>query len=348
MDGHSPSTPKTEDDEQKCTRLTTWAISQGCTLHSLTLRPHPHYPGLGLFNSTHSSCSTSPSSRLALTIPSSLIISLDTISEAANESDELAEVLNGLPELPSLEPIITVFLCWQIYLLRRGEKTTWSEYVEYLPRQMLLPITWTEKEVEFLEKCETSISHAVPQKLSFLHKIYNSLQQQSSSPGGGWFQYISMEDFILAESWVSSRTIESPLTQTPMLVPLLDQANHSPLRNAAWEVLPSGEVALIREPVDFEPGEEICISYDLERGTGERVYRYGFVEDARDDVVSRGVTLFARGEGRVQGGNVFRFSSDNVRDGFKDLSFLTYENWYAPCSSLLRFPPPSFMHPIPP
>jgi len=45
-------------------------------------------------------------------------------------------------------------------------------------------------------------------------------------------------------------------------------ANHSASRNAAWEVTSEG-IELRREPVDIAAGEEISISYDLDRGTGE-------------------------------------------------------------------------------
>jgi len=85
---------------------------------------------------------------------------------------------------------------------------------------------------------------------------------------------------------------------------------------------------LRREPVPIENDEEICISYDLERGSGERLFRYGFLEDHGDEGVSRGVTLFEEGKGRVRGGNVFRIGISDVNQRFEDLGFLTYENWY--------------------
>jgi hypothetical protein len=117
-------------------------------------------------------------------------------------------------------------------------------------------------------------------------------------------------------------------------------ANHSPLRNAAWEVTSltneCGGIELIREPVDIYREEEICISYDLDRGSGERLYRYGFFEDASETAVSKGITLFASiPETRIPGGNVFRISLSDVRDRFNNLSFLTYENWYPTSSPFL-------------
>ena len=223
--------------------------------------------------------------RTALFIPTSLIISMDLVSEAAQESDELANVLNALPHHPNLEPIITVFLLYQVYLRRENRPRKLSTYVENLPKSTLLPITWSEKEIQFLSWSGTSISRAVPAKLAFLKSAFGTLQHVQ-----GWFNSISWEDYILAESWVSSRTIEDPRTGTPLLVPLLDMANHSPLRNAAWEVTDEG-IELRREPVDIPAGGEITISYDLDRGTGERLYRYGFIEDPNMETMSKGVTL---------------------------------------------------------
>ena len=307
-------------DDESLT-LTTWAITHGCTFHSLEVSPHPLYGGHGLFNSTSTTATKDENERTALFIPNSLIISMDLISEAAEESEELADVLNALPHHSSLEPIITVFLLYQVYLRRENRPNKWSTYIDHLPKSTLLPITWSEREVEFLSWAGTSISRAVPAKLAFLKSVYARLQQIQ-----GWFNSISWDDYTLAESWVSSRTIEDPRTNTPLLVPILDLANHARVRNAAWEVTDEG-IELQREPVDIPAGGEITISYDLDRGTGERLYRYGFIEDTDAESVTKGVTLVGPFPPRLPGGNIFRITADCGGDEF-DLSCLTYENWY--------------------
>ena len=104
-------------------------------------------------------------------------------------------------------------------------------------------------------------------------------------------------------------------------------ANHSTSRNAAWEVTDDG-VELRREPIDIATGEELTISYDLDRGTGERLYRYGFIEDADLNVPTKEIALLDPSPSSVPGGNVYRINPTCLRDGFSDLSFLTYENWY--------------------
>lgn len=301
-------------------KLTTWATAHGCTFHSIQVLPHPVFGGYGLFNSVSTKAVAVDNERTALFIPNSLIISMDLISEAAEESDELADVLNALPHHPTLEPIITVFLVYQVYLHRENRPSKFSTYLETLPDTTLLPITWSENEVEFLSWSGTSISRAVPAKLAFLKSLYETLQHVQ-----GWFNSISWNEYVLAESWVSSRTIEDPRTGTPLLVPILDMANHSPTRTAAWEVTDEG-IELRREPVEIPAGGEITISYDLDRGTGERLYRYGFIEDPNMESMSKGVTLVSPFGTRLPGGNIFRLTADFVGDDF-DLSFLSYENW---------------------
>jgi hypothetical protein len=308
------------DDD--ATDLVKWAISNGCIFNSLQLSSHSEYGGYALYNTSTTLGSINDKQRVALFIPNSLIISLEIVSSEADESQELADILNQLPQIPTLEPILTIFLLYQLSLHRNNIRNKWSTYINYLPKSSLLPITWSNEELHFLSQSASSFSRAIPGKLTFHKSIYEVLC------GTGWFRSISWEDYVLAESWVSSRTIENPNTKEPLLVPILDMSNHSRVRNAAWEITNEG-IELRREPFDIPSGNEICISYGLERGSGESLYRYGFLEDASLFCVSKGMTLFdVTSHPRIPGGNVFRLSLSSVRDLFRDLSFLSYENWY--------------------
>ena len=307
-------------DAANAHNLHNWAVNNGCSFDNLRIAQHPSYDGFGLFNSSQTTAENDDKRR-ALFVPNSLIISIDLISGAADESEELADVLNALPELPTLEPIITVFLLYQLYLARSGKPSKWQPYLDSLPRRTFLPITWNEDELKLLRHQNTSISKAVPAKLAFLRSIFSALQQVP-----GWFQSIKWEEYILGESWVSSRTIQDPRTETPILVPILDMANHSATRNAAWEVVDEG-IELRREPVDINADDELTISYDLDRGTGERLHRYGFVEDTTPGTCSKAIALLADIPAVVPGGSVFRLRHQDLEHCFTDLSFMTYENW---------------------
>ena len=317
-----PTPTPTNSANEFDTTLTNWAIHHGCTFSYLKISIHDEYGGYGLFNSTSTTSTYDEILRSALFVPNSLIISIGLISEVAEESEELADILNLLPPLQNLEPIITVFLLYQVYLRRHNIPSKFSIYIDHLPKSSLLPITWNESEVNFLEQSSISIARAVPAKLAFLKSIYATLTETP-----GWFQSITWNDYLLAESWVSSRTIECPRTNSSLLVPILDMANHSTSRNAAWEVTDNG-IELRREPADIAAGEEITISYDLDRGTGERLYRYGFIENHDLNVPTKEITLLDPSPPKFSGGNVYRLNLICVRGGFSDLSFLTYENWY--------------------
>jgi hypothetical protein len=303
-------------------QLTNWAISNGCTLDSVKVAIHDTYGGYGLFNTISTSSVHNDNERTFLFIPNPLIISVDLITEEAEEAEELADILNALPPTPTLEPIITVFLLYHKNLHRLGISPKWGTYIDHLPKSSQSPITWNPEELDFLVQSSNSISRVVPAKLAFFKSIYETLQNVE-----GWFQSITWEEYLLAESWVSSRTIGCPRTNSHLLVPILDMVNHSRPRNAYWEVTDEG-IELRMEPVDIADGEEITISYDLDRGTGERLYRYGFIEDTGLGELSKHITLFGPLPALFPGGYIFRLPLKSVQNSFLDLSFLTYENWY--------------------
>ena len=147
--------------------LTNWAIHHGCRFHYLQISIHDEYGGYGLFNSTSTTAPDVDIGRAALFIPNSLIISIELISEAAEESEELADVLNVLPPLQNLEPIITVFLLYQVYLQRRNIPGKWSTYIDHLPKSSLLPIAWNESEVEFPSTIVQQCLSRCPRKTRF-------------------------------------------------------------------------------------------------------------------------------------------------------------------------------------
>jgi hypothetical protein len=254
-----------------------------------------------------------------------LIISIELIAEAADESEELADILNSLNDIPtsSVEHLVAIFLLYQVHLTRTGNSSHWSTYIDNLPKSSLVPIAWNSHELSLLSFSGISISRAVHAKLRSLRAMYDILHGQP-----GWFQSILWEDYLLAQCWVSSRTIEHPETNQPILVPILDMANHSPLRNAAWEVTENG-IEVRREPVAIAADEELTISYDLDRGTGERLYRYGFLEDPSESAMTKSITLLTLTSiphGTKPG--IFTIPLSVIRDSFQDLSFLTYSNWY--------------------
>ena len=302
--------------------LLPWATQHGAHIQNVTIRRHPTH-GQGLYKPSSSPNSSNNDDKARVFIPTSLIISLDLIFRYTEEQQELSEVIERLLRLPTLEPILTLFLLWNIHLERAGRGSKFGTYATRLPRETWLPITWSEREISLLGSMDLSISHAVSEKRAFLHRLWERLRE-----GGGWFANVTREEYILAESWVSSRTLEDVVEGGHILVPIIDFANHSSRPNARWfihdgrDMEGASGVELIVDP-DVKNGEEICIAYDVYRGSGEQLYRYGFIEDMSVEKMSKEVIV-------VDDGVVFRIGEGSVNDGFCDLGFLTYRNWYGP------------------
>jgi hypothetical protein len=298
------------------TVLRDWATENGCVFNSAEVRVHPR-GGYGLFNS----CSTDVSDIIALFIPQSIVISIELIAEEAEQSEELREALLCLPDTPTLEPCIAVFLLYQLYLRRKRLPTKWDTYLDFVPSAPFLPVSWSQHEIELLQA--TTMPDVVPRQLQLLQSMFENL-----SNNGSWFSSFSFDEFVLAYTWTITRTIEDPTTHAPVLVPILDMANHSSSRTAFWERTETG-FELHREPFPLSSNQELCILYHTNRGSAETLFRYGFIEDTDPSHCSSEVILMnTSSPHRIPRGNIFRIQLSFAMEHFDDLSFLTYENWY--------------------
>src|SRR5271163_4466185 len=104
------------NDEGRITDLTNWAKQHGCTFHSVHISQHPQYGDLGIFNSKQTLASNL-GQHLAIFVPYTLIISAEVVSEETQHDKELENALNALPDTPTVEPILSVFLLYHLYLL---------------------------------------------------------------------------------------------------------------------------------------------------------------------------------------------------------------------------------------
>lgn len=287
-------------------QLLAWAVSHGAHLNNIEIRSTAH--GKGLFARF-----TAPG-KPSLSIPNSLVISLDRIAEETDGDTGFWDVINRLPEsLPTLDIIRTIFLLYQEYLRRDGRADKWGIYLESLPRETLLPIAWSAEEVALLHELAVSIAHPVESKISYMRELWSRLVA-----GGGWFASVTWEDHVLAASWVSSRTFGKKDVEH-VLAPVIDMANHSSEPNANWIIDSDGMQLVLLH--DVKEGEEICISYDEGRGVAERVYKYGFIEDRDLRGTSKEVSLV------TQRGGTFRVREKCIRNGEYD--FCMSDDWYA-------------------
>ena len=89
---------------------------------------------------------------------------------------------------------------------------------------------------------------------------------------------LSLRDWILADAWYRSRSLELPRSGDAM-VPIIDMANHSPQPSASYEENVNYEVTLqLRPGATLAAGEEVTITYGENKSAAEILFSYGFID----------------------------------------------------------------------
>jgi hypothetical protein len=94
---------------------------------------------------------------------------------------------------------------------------------------------------------------------------------------------LSLNDWILIDSWYRSRCLELPVSGESM-VPCLDMANHTASPNSYYEKAGYGDVVLLLRPEKkVDTGEEITISYGSAKSAAEMIFSYGFIDEMHSE-----------------------------------------------------------------
>jgi hypothetical protein len=89
---------------------------------------------------------------------------------------------------------------------------------------------------------------------------------------------LSLRDWMLADAWFRSRSLELPRSGTAM-VPVLDMANHSASPTARYEETDDHEALLLLRPdARIVSGDEITITYGEDKSAAEILFSYGFID----------------------------------------------------------------------
>lgn len=271
---------------------------------------------------------------VVLSVDDELIITARRVRQYAKDKehsflDKLLQVDDqGSPIDPQKLPerkVIFRFLLYQMLLVRRGTPDVkFSQWLVSLPKlkDMNLPFTWTQDDVIRLEP--TSIYGATRAKMVVMDRNYNGFFSHSSisqdirnfvaeGPSDKKVKVdhiITYNDWLLMESWISSRCLEIPKSKNDTqqqcgpgvdsnsdipdleleddvpelemaLVPFVDFANHSKNSTAVFEKV-GDKVALILKdaiaPPDFSAEKvEVTINYGPDKGSSEFLFNYGFI-----------------------------------------------------------------------
>ncbi len=219
------------------------------------------------------------------------MLSRDTVIEYAQTHEFLRNLLlrdaAGAPiseaELTGIsdKDVLTRFFISEILTNRRGDNNNnnWDSWVESLPalREMNLPIAWDRQYIEDL--VGTSIYDATLSKVNFLKFRYKRFFESAevrdlvkeyvmSGPAPKLHTESDIElafkDWVLIESWISSRSLEVFYRDQRELclglVPVVDMANHDSVNsNAKYELDFDGKVVSLVATDTIAAGTEVLI-----------------------------------------------------------------------------------------
>lgn len=123
---------------------------------------------------------------------------------------------------------------------------------------------------------------ALDAKMAALTREFDQLREQTQSiPWCAkiWWETesLTLSDWILADAWYRSRSLELPQSGEAM-VPCLDMANHSAAPTAYYEQTDDGDVLLLLRPEQtVSADDEITISYGTDKSAAEMFFSYGFI-----------------------------------------------------------------------
>lgn len=298
------------DRYKKLDELSVWAQTQGIAMSCCEIRTGPN--GAGLFATQDIKAGD-----ILVTVPYRKVLSRDTIVEYAKTHEFLHTLLlrdaAGAPieeaELAGIsdKDVLTRFFISEILANRRGDakNKAWAAWVESLPTlgEMNLPISWDRQDVEDL--VGTSIYEATLSKINFLKFRYKRFFE-STEVRDLIKEYVttgpapklktesdlefSFKDWILIESWISSRSLEvfyeSQRNLCLGLVPIVDMANHDSMHsNAKYELDFDNKTVTLISTEAIAAGVELLINYGPDKGAGEFVFSYGFIPATFKDAV---------------------------------------------------------------
>ncbi|THD00520.1 hypothetical protein EYZ11_000084 [Aspergillus tanneri] len=234
-----------------------------------------------------------------LSIPSDMILSLQSVENHAKSDHHLREVLDAVGDFGRTARGATlIFLIMQVTHSspdfanephKIGLSNPWTEYIKYIPPSILLPTFYTEEELELLQG--TSLRLAVDTKVISLEREFEHLRK--STEGISWCNRLwwseetgkfTFDDWRYVDAVYRSRVVDLPGSGHSM-VPCIDMANHASedtVKALYDEGAEGNAVLLLRRGRKLSAGDEVTISYGDEKPASEMIFSYGFLDNGRE------------------------------------------------------------------
>ncbi|KAJ2740106.1 hypothetical protein GGI20_005981 [Coemansia sp. BCRC 34301] len=173
--------------------------------------------------------------------------------------------------------MLCIFLVHERFVMKGA--SFWKPYIDILPREFHTPLLFNKEELKFLRG--TPAEFAVAERHEGYreeHQKALALVPESATPR----DVFTYENFLWAMSVLSSRSFSKGLmanslcrltSESEVLLPLLDMANHHPLTPVTWEV-DDNAIGFSTKTV-AEPGQQIFNNYGP-KSNEELMMGYGF------------------------------------------------------------------------
>ncbi|KAK0668827.1 hypothetical protein QBC41DRAFT_303031 [Cercophora samala] len=219
-----------------------------------------------------------------LTVPHDLVLNSQAVEEHAKEDKEFKQLLDAVGHH---SPRFNVLLFLLVQLARNsghahvGVSNPWTQYLQFLPKTVLVPTVWTEDERPLLKG--TSLEVAVGAKLRALDNEFEMIREASSNISCWndllWHSgAVSFNDWVHLDALYRSRCLELPKSGESM-VPCIDMINHSSDPTAYYDQNSNYEAVLLLRPgVSITKGQEVTISYGDTKSAAEMLFSYGFID----------------------------------------------------------------------
>ena len=276
------------DIESRISRLTTWATTDGATLH-----PHIqifYSPLTSLSFRVNPASSTSfPQWEPIVKLPTRL--SLSYLNALSHDSSHIPSCSFHEDIIKKLPPHVTGRLVLVKEFLK-GQASFWYPYINALPQPKdssawtLAPF-WNDDERELLDGTNVQVGiekirQDVKDDLRSIERILSMdqiLEKGFSRQLYHW-AYCIFSSRSFRPSLVLAETESLPagvkLDDFSVLLPLFDIGNHEMTTDVRWELDASGAVCDLKVGREYQPGEQVFNNYSM-KTNAELLLGYGFL-----------------------------------------------------------------------
>ncbi|OQR95723.1 hypothetical protein THRCLA_07626 [Thraustotheca clavata] len=154
-----------------------------------------------------------------LYIPYDIVICRDTVLKALPKS-----MSKALASLSFDDELLAIFLMYQKL---QGEKSRWAPYIDVLPQDIPLPVTFSHKDIEELQS--PGLQEIIISNQATITSSFHSMQSKYGKYFKSFTDPLTLELYMWAKSILSSRALT--IRGVRFLVPFADMFNGKPHPN---------------------------------------------------------------------------------------------------------------------